>query len=919
MKKKGFIILLGLIGQAFSIAFIESPKITSNGNGTFLVEFAVDETTDVEVSVVNTADSSIVRHLAAGRLGSKAPLPLQSGTTRQSIIWDGKDDFGNTASNPLSLKARVRAGMQPKLAGFGAEDLLNMNGALGGINLDPDGNLCVLGKTTVYPFLRKFDASGNYLKTLFPPPENLSRDSVQVSRNINLLPEGGWAPKAVITYNGYPVWDSLLTNVGDKALSPSLFPFTGANGEVLIAWGDSLYQLSQNGARVNGVSPIFKNAPARPTGTNFKQLGACFYTPSNDPNFVYLSGYYFGQFANGNTVTVVCSTGFWAEGHVYKINRSTGEISSFIALDSVPGSAASRAAKGLSQYALISSALQTAVDTQGNVYLADRLHNQIGVYDKNGTMLGAIPFASPFNVAVSKRTGYIYVVRRKWDEGSILYRYKAWPNVGTPIATTRLVYPVDASVGPSYIALAENEGKTKIWFGQGSSGVCRFRDDETKFTIEQNFPVTKYVATGGGSGVVGPFSRMMVDRKTDKLYWLNLNWYEGGGNCAWISDWNNPQGFFSSIKADEMTIGPNGAIYSEKGVATSASYSNPVSRYDQNFVAKNYSNTNTNLITPNIVFEGSNHLGLAVSWQKQVAVFDERTNLYIYPDTGYTSGNGKIVFTHDSRENASCVKFDAAGNLYVGVKYQPAGWLLTPGFESDAPLKNAGGSIIKIKPDATAAIAAKNVTGADKIYKHPFGQFPNQCTCTSPRFDVDPYGRLYIPSGSSSKVAVVDNEGNTIADFGKYGNTDSRGGSGIPIGWSGNVAASEDYIYVADLSNQRIVRVKMDYAVDNYPGLTSHTTTSEAAIEMDDGMTLRNYPNPFNPSCRLTITLPATAAVKLDIYDAIGSLVKSAANGIYTVGSHTFTFDGSKLSSGIYVAKLKSARTVKTARLMLCK
>jgi hypothetical protein len=69
----------------------------------------------------------------------------------------------------------------------------------------------------------------------------------------------------------------------------------------------------------------------------------------------------------------------------------------------------------------------------------------------------------------------------------------------------------------------------------------------------------------------------------------------------------------------------------------------------------------------------------------------------------------------------------------------------------------------------------------------------------------------------------------------------------------------------------------------------------------------QNYPNPFNPSTTIGFTLQTTGMTTLKIYDAIGREVATLVNenldaGVY----HQKTFDASKLSSGIYIAKLSS-------------
>jgi hypothetical protein len=89
-------------------------------------------------------------------------------------------------------------------------------------------------------------------------------------------------------------------------------------------------------------------------------------------------------------------------------------------------------------------------------------------------------------------------------------------------------------------------------------------------------------------------------------------------------------------------------------------------------------------------------------------------------------------------------------------------------------------------------------------------------------FHVDGWGRIFMPNAILNHVRVVDNNNNKILEFGHYGNIDSRGdleGSmirtpPIPLGWPQAVGVSRDYVYVADVANMRIVRLKKVYGVE---------------------------------------------------------------------------------------------------------
>ena len=91
------------------------------------------------------------------------------------------------------------------------------------------------------------------------------------------------------------------------------------------------------------------------------------------------------------------------------------------------------------------------------------------------------------------------------------------------------------------------------------------------------------------------------------------------------------------------------------------------------------------------------------------------------------------------------------------------------------------------------------------------------CVCKEARFDMDGFGRLYIPNALTYSVRVLDNAGNEIAGIGYYGNADSRGSDSpvpqpeIAFGWPVAVSAGavdQGRLYVADMLNHRAVRVQ---------------------------------------------------------------------------------------------------------------
>ncbi len=81
----------------------------------------------------------------------------------------------------------------------------------------------------------------------------------------------------------------------------------------------------------------------------------------------------------------------------------------------------------------------------------------------------------------------------------------------------------------------------------------------------------------------------------------------------------------------------------------------------------------------------------------------------------------------------------------------------------------------------------------------------------------------------------------------------------------------------------------------------------------------QNYPNPFNPTTAISYQLSAGSAVSLKVYDVLGRLVATLANGFQRAGRHTVHFDGSGLASGIYYYRLRAGESMITKKLVLLK
>ncbi|MBN2858114.1 MAG: T9SS type A sorting domain-containing protein [Candidatus Delongbacteria bacterium] len=87
----------------------------------------------------------------------------------------------------------------------------------------------------------------------------------------------------------------------------------------------------------------------------------------------------------------------------------------------------------------------------------------------------------------------------------------------------------------------------------------------------------------------------------------------------------------------------------------------------------------------------------------------------------------------------------------------------------------------------------------------------------------------------------------------------------------------------------------------------------------DHDLNYTSYPNPFNPYTIINFDLSLNSQVELMIFDSKGRMVETLYNGNLNKGNHSFNFDGSRLSSGIYYSVLRYGNKIVTHKMILAK
>ena len=169
--RTSLVVALAVCGVAMAggPSFTVKPAVSKTGNN-YTIAFSVSQTTDVEVAIVGGASNKVVRHLAAGLLGTNAPLPFKKGSLAQEIVWDGSDDVGKPVSGPC--QARVSIGARPVLDQIVGRIDTDLNGVIVGVAVGTNGEV-ILTTSTAHrggTDVRVLDKDGKYLRTIIPYP-----------------------------------------------------------------------------------------------------------------------------------------------------------------------------------------------------------------------------------------------------------------------------------------------------------------------------------------------------------------------------------------------------------------------------------------------------------------------------------------------------------------------------------------------------------------------------------------------------------------------------------------------------------------------------------------------------------------------------------------------------------------------------
>src|SRR6185436_18914110 len=462
---------------------------------------------------------------------------------------------------------------------------------------------------------------------------------------------------------------------------------------------------------------------------------------------------------------------------------------------------------------------------QGNVLVGDLVNQEVVEISPEGKRLSATKVPWPDKVIVSRKTGALYVISRKVSRGAL-----------PPASVTKITgrgesakvvaeLPLKGTMGGA-VALDESgvlwlAGQEKE--GEKTGDVLMRIEDRGTSLVAGSKPLL--IRDAEAIGFVG---YMDVDREAEMVY------VTGNGSGVWRYNGETGQGGRLPIKAVDLAIGPGGHIYTW---GTSGSYEGPIGRYTRDLKPAPLGDAGPN--TYGHLYgragRGAAVCGMDVDQKGRVyatygtnechvRVYDEKGQLVDFPrkeKRGDVKGVEFPALITGVTGYGGSLRVDLQGNVYLLQQGVPKGTPAAPGHEKDEAFRQAVGTIYKFPPSGgeieTRNYSVVGVKGALALYPGcgPVSRWNavGSCACTKPRFDVDDYGRLYVPNAITFSVSVRDNADNEIVKFGSYGNLDSAGPE-LPMGWPVTAGASDRYVYVGDALNHRIVRADKKFALE---------------------------------------------------------------------------------------------------------
>jgi len=219
-----------------------------------------------------------------------------------------------------------------------------------------------------------------------------------------------------------------------------------------------------------------------------------------------------------------------------------------------------------------------------------------------------------------------------------------------------------------------------------------------------------------------------------------------------------------------------------------------------------------------------------------------------------------------------------------------------------AAFKHIASYTLALSPQAVGSVIEVELASAEAVDALLGASFELSVDASVLRVVSVRAGRL-IDDGDLVELVLLDEEAGTgAAAFSRKYRERATSGSGVLA-----VVTLEVVGLMAGPSVMEVTDVNYN-TTGGLIGATARLTSDAPIAEVAELPSLfalaGNYPNPFNPETTLRFEVPASAHVKLVVYDLLGRQVRVLVDGTREAGTHEVIFEASNLPSGTYLVQL---------------
>jgi len=216
----------------------------------------------------------------------------------------------------------------------------------------------------------------------------------------------------------------------------------------------------------------------------------------------------------------------------------------------------------------------------------------------------------------------------------------------------------------------------------------------------------------------------------------------------------------------------------------------------------------------------------------------------------------------------------------------------------------------------TAFFTTAGPIAIDKVTITTADTIPNPGNALRYRVSLRNNGLAYVVKDVTARITCSDTSVSLITYPIGYGDIPpgpfSSGQGSQVIRFSASRPGNYSVEFAVLISSAGILFWTDTFRVAVLTGVPHSSTEAPKTFSLE-----QNYPNPFNPSTTICYALAHKTVVQLTVYNTLGQLVALLQNGEQEAGYHEVRFDGSGLSSGVYLYRMQAGSYVETKKLLL--